>query len=42
MWSAARSRPIIAWWLIQMIPIVRNDTTYAAYCGQLRDERVAE
>src|SRR5436190_6108938 len=24
-----RSRRIIAWWLIQMIPIVRNETAYA-------------
>src|SRR5215471_6526646 len=22
-----------AWWFTQMIPIVRNETAYAAYCG---------
>ena len=26
-WSASRRRLIIAWWLIQMIPIVRNEIT---------------
>jgi hypothetical protein len=29
-WSARRSRRTIAWWLIQMIPIVRKETTKAA------------
>ena len=26
-WSVSRSRLIIAWWLIQMIPIVMNEIT---------------